>query len=975
MTELQTVIDILDKAADSFDSIANAEQKKIYEEVLTLAKDLETDSLGKVKQSIANLKRLTQIKTKLAALSKDKEWVAGLTHFAQYFGILQKQQNAYFADHFPSLTLSKTAKEKHELQKQLAVQNTMEALMGDGLKANVTDKLNDILLRAVTTNAKFADLQEELRAHLLGKDGGQGAFARYATTYATTALSQFTGQNNKLLTDDLDCEWFMYTGSNKETTREFCQQLTAKKFIHKSEIPTILQGRIDDYQCAIYPKTGLPYGMIEGTTPENFQCNCGGWNCRHQLVPVADALVPAALRAKFAKAKPAPATEQPQTIDIAPYQEQISTIEQYIADHPKSAKIKGYLSDILKASNNGNEEYLQALLQAAKKDIAKFNAAKNSVAKKKAAIEQAKADKLSAANAAQLQAAKDYAMKQANQYGSYVAFADLLDKQAQALQNGNPAQAFQIADLIDELAKSIAALKNIIDPMALAKDFTFDQLAGADKYVSGHLNTWGNKGKTGSNLIQAIEDEINKYMDKSHPTYNIVKKAFEKKTKEIEVQIKKDEYLQKKWKVTDYIQAHPKAGKVIQCFEEMKSAEAKGDMVAAGGYADNALAIIKKNEGVAAYLQKKKQSNATEDTENLNDLAASKDGNYYKSPVQLKAGILKVYGKRLYDFCKSQAVTDTNVKKIFDKYIKEYEDISNPPVDWNAFEKAYSEAEKVAHNKLKFKIQENSWQPEDESLLDYYNSITKAGHYSTERKQKAALSLGDQQGFDYTYDHTNFRNSWKKATKEQKQASESYTHASGSITKLLRGINGYYEKDGYYADKSEKEAKLLTELIAKTTCQTDVFIKRDEIHAFCDYRWNIDLESYRTHMQDLIGKVGKDESFISCGNNTSTYFTGTGGELTDVELRIFCPKGTQMLPEEPQGHYSQKGIDWNGNDKPTRFSENEIILQRGTKLRITDARYDKKKKYYYIACEVISQNPRDFRIEYTAGQGYKAVYN
>ena len=148
---------------------------------------------------------------------------------------------------------------------------------------------------------RFADLQEELCTHLLGKDGGQGAFARYATTYATTALSQFTGQNNKLLTDDLGCEWFMYTGSNKETSREFCIQLTAKKFIHKSEIPTILTGRIDDYQCAIYEKTGLPYGMIEGTTADNFQCNCGGWNCRHQLVPIADALVPAALRAKFTK--------------------------------------------------------------------------------------------------------------------------------------------------------------------------------------------------------------------------------------------------------------------------------------------------------------------------------------------------------------------------------------------------------------------------------------------------------------------------------------------------------------------------------------------------------------------------------------------------------------------------------------------------------------------------------------------------
>lgn len=306
MTELQTVIDTLDNAADSFDSIASKEQKKIYDEVILLAKYLDTDASGKVKQSIANLKRLTKIKSRLAALSKDKEWVAGISQFAKYFGILQQQQNAYFSDHFPELTLSETAKKKHDLQKQIAVQNTMDALMGSGLKANVTDKLNDILLRAVTSGAKFADLQEELRAHLLGKDGGQGAFARYATTYATTALSQFTGQNNKLLTDDLDTEWFMYVGSNKETTRHFCEACTRKKYIHRSEIHTLLTGHIhipggEDVNVPIYAKTGLPYGMIEGTNEDNFQINVGGWNCRHQLVPVADAVVPKNIREEIEK--------------------------------------------------------------------------------------------------------------------------------------------------------------------------------------------------------------------------------------------------------------------------------------------------------------------------------------------------------------------------------------------------------------------------------------------------------------------------------------------------------------------------------------------------------------------------------------------------------------------------------------------------------------------------------------------------
>lgn len=384
MTKLTDIIDTLDNAADSFENIATKEQKRLFDEVLTLAKDLETDTLGKVKQTIGNLKRLTQIKAKLAALAKDKDWAAGIAKFAQYFGTLQKMQNEYYSQHFPEATFSETAKKKNELMKQLAVQNTIEALMGDGLKANVTDKLNDILLRAVTTGAKYSDLQEELRAHLLGKDGGQGALVRYTTTYATTALSQYTGQHNKLLTDDLDTEWFMYTGSNKETTREFCEHLTAKKYIHRSEIPTILTGKIDDYQCAIYPKTGLPYGMIEGTTPENFQCNCGGWNCRHQLVPVADAVVPAHLRAKFAKPTTPAEPAKPQPTDLTPYQEQISAIERYIADHPKSAKIKGYLDKIKEAAQEANEEDLKAILKAAKADIAKFIAAAKAVAKKKA---------------------------------------------------------------------------------------------------------------------------------------------------------------------------------------------------------------------------------------------------------------------------------------------------------------------------------------------------------------------------------------------------------------------------------------------------------------------------------------------------------------------------------------------------------------------------------------------------------------
>lgn len=299
MADIKDVIKTLDTAADSFDRVISKSQKKIYDEVVTLVKDLELDTQGYVKQSIANLKKLNEIKAKLEKIANNSEYLSGIGRLLQYFDALQSEQNAYFAKTFPESTIGVRAKERHKLMKQIAVQNTTEALTGAGLSANVTGKLNDILLRAVTSREKFADLQEELRSHMLGSEGGQGALARYAGTYAVTAMSQFTGQNNKLLTQDLGLEWFMYVGSNIETTREFCQHLTKKRYVHISEIPDILAGKIDGHQCAIYTKTGLPYGLIEGTNEENFQVNCGGWNCRHQLVPVHELAVPQDIRDKI----------------------------------------------------------------------------------------------------------------------------------------------------------------------------------------------------------------------------------------------------------------------------------------------------------------------------------------------------------------------------------------------------------------------------------------------------------------------------------------------------------------------------------------------------------------------------------------------------------------------------------------------------------------------------------------------------
>lgn len=162
-----------------------------------------------------------------------------------------------------------------------------------------------MLLRAVTSGSKYADLIDEFHKQLETSNETTSALAKYAKTYATTAMTQLAGENNRLFTEDLGAEWFQYVGSVIETSRQFCELLTEKEYIHKSEIKGILNGRIEIdgtvHECEMNAKTGLPKGLIEGTTEDNFQVNVGGWNCRHQLIPISELMVPEHIRAKFDK--------------------------------------------------------------------------------------------------------------------------------------------------------------------------------------------------------------------------------------------------------------------------------------------------------------------------------------------------------------------------------------------------------------------------------------------------------------------------------------------------------------------------------------------------------------------------------------------------------------------------------------------------------------------------------------------------
>lgn len=288
--DLQKILKIIANAPDKFIEQLSTTEQDIYKKVLGIVKQLDIDSSGNIKPSTANLKKLNEIKMQLSRSLLSKEYIGSVKEYVKQFQTIAALQNQSFDTRKP---ISKTIT-------NVAIDNTIETLTGKGYADTVVNKLREVIQTSITSGGSYKDLTVNLEKLIVGDKEKQSIIKKQVQTPVVDALSIFSAEHTKLITADLNYEWFMYVGSNITTTREFCEHLTGKRYIHVSEIPIIITGLIDGHQCKL-GKNGLPLGMFEDTNAHNFQVNRGGYNCRHQLYPISNDQVPLHIRMKFEK--------------------------------------------------------------------------------------------------------------------------------------------------------------------------------------------------------------------------------------------------------------------------------------------------------------------------------------------------------------------------------------------------------------------------------------------------------------------------------------------------------------------------------------------------------------------------------------------------------------------------------------------------------------------------------------------------
>jgi len=302
MADFKKVIDVVDKSITGFMDKVPTIQQNIYKEILTLTKDLKLDSNGNIKNTIDNYKILATLRSRLEKVIFTKEFLKASKELVASYDTINETTKDYFSSF--ATAPSSTTEDILKIVRQSAIDRTAMYLGEAGMNVNIIGKVQEILQSNITSGGSYAEFQDAMKTFIKGSEGNLGAFEKYTNTIVTDSVNTYSRTYGTIISEDLGLEWYMYVGSLIETSRPWCKHMVDKRYIHKSELDTVLHDNIDGVDiCSdkipCNKKTKLPEGMKADTNVNNIQNYAGGWNCGHRLIAVPKESIPKNIRDKF----------------------------------------------------------------------------------------------------------------------------------------------------------------------------------------------------------------------------------------------------------------------------------------------------------------------------------------------------------------------------------------------------------------------------------------------------------------------------------------------------------------------------------------------------------------------------------------------------------------------------------------------------------------------------------------------------
>jgi hypothetical protein len=264
----------ISSAIGAFSSDIETFQGILDGKLLSVLKNLELDSDGYIKQSAVNRRILYDAENLIYDLLPGSNYTAIVSQALTVIPAIDSLNSDYFTAISDSFNSNRTFFSSLQKQTISSIENN---LLQDGLTASIKDPLVSILNQNVNSGGQFPGFLQQVRDYIKGTDEVEGRLLSYSRTYLSDALFDYHRSFQQAVVNDLKLTWYSYSGGVMDKTRPFCEERVGN-FYHQKEIESWAN---TDWQ-----------GKRPGTTSSSIFIYCGGYNCRHSLIPVSETLVP-----------------------------------------------------------------------------------------------------------------------------------------------------------------------------------------------------------------------------------------------------------------------------------------------------------------------------------------------------------------------------------------------------------------------------------------------------------------------------------------------------------------------------------------------------------------------------------------------------------------------------------------------------------------------------------------------------------
>lgn len=257
-------------------------QEKLYNDLVTILKLVETDEQGYIKQNSGNRAILRTAQGQFDKTIQNSVYQSALEQHLSVIPVIDDLNTTYFE------SISSAFKPNRIFIQQLQTQTieTVNSLvLQDGLAAQVKLPLNQILNQNINSGTSLPGMLEQVRTFIKGDTGLDGRLLSYSRGIVRDALFQYSRSYQQSVTADLKLEWYRYIGGIIDTTRPFCRERNGHYYSQKE---------VESWATLDWT------GKNNLTTESSIFILAGGWNCGHSIVPVSESTVPTdeILRAK-----------------------------------------------------------------------------------------------------------------------------------------------------------------------------------------------------------------------------------------------------------------------------------------------------------------------------------------------------------------------------------------------------------------------------------------------------------------------------------------------------------------------------------------------------------------------------------------------------------------------------------------------------------------------------------------------------